>query len=403
MIGPMQLHLQEADTLILSIIVLYVGTFLTRKLGLLGRYNIPPAVTGGLLCSVVTALIFVLWEVKISFDMRVRDLLLLVFFSTIGLSAKLRLLAAGGKALAALLAIAVGFLVIQNATGVLLALGFDAHPAAGLFAGSISFAGGHGTAIAWGNEAAKAGFEGALGLGLAFATFGLIAGGLVGGPIAETLIRRHGLSGNPSGQSAVAEAGETETAPRVTVDDVLGTLLLLAVCVAAGDQVNRLLFAKGVLVPGFLTSMIIGIVITNVAEMGKRPLNAPVIDLFGDVSLRVFLSMSLMSMDLLTLAGAAGPMLVVLLTQVFLMTLVAMIVVFRVMGRDFDAAVISAGFAGLGLGATPVAIGNMQAVTAKYGPSPKAFLVVPLVGAFFIDVANALVIKFFLRLPMFQY
>ncbi len=157
------------------------------------------------------------------------------------------------------------------------------------------------------------------------------------------------------------------------------------------------------LVPGFLTSMIIGIVITNVAEMRKRALNAPVIDLFGDVSLRVFLSMSLMSMDLLTLAAAAGPMLVVLLTQVILMTLVAMIVVFRVMGSDFDAAVISAGFAGLGLGATPVAIGNMQAVTAKYGPSPKAFLVVPLVGAFFIDVANALVIKFFLRLPIFQY
>ncbi len=395
-------HFPEADTLIVSIVVLYVGTFLTRKLGLLRRYNIPPAVTGGLLCSIVVALIFVVWELQITFDMRLRDLLLLVFFSTIGLSAKMRLLFEGGKALALLLAVAVGFLLIQNGTGVLLALGFDAHPGAGLFAGSISFAGGHGTAIAWGNEAAKAGFDGALGLGVAFATFGLIAGGVIGGPIAESLIRRHGLR---SGDSAPANAAEHAVAAQrngITVDDVLGTILLLAVCVAAGDQVNRLLFSKGVLLPGFLTAMVVGIVLTNLADLRNRDLNGGVIDLFGDVSLRIFLAMSLMSMDLLALTQAAGPMLVVLAVQVVLMTVVAMFVVFRVMGRDFDAAVMSAGFAGLGLGATPVAIGNMQAVTGRYGPSPKAFLVVPLVGAFFIDIANALVIKFFLALPLFQ-
>ena len=186
------------------------------------------------------------------------------------------------------------------------------------------------------------------------------------------------------------------------MDDVLGTILLLAVCVAAGDQVNRLLFSKGVLLPGFLTAMVIGIVLTNLADLRKRDLNGGVIDLFGDVSLRIFLAMSLMSMDLLALTQAAGPMLVVLAVQVALMTVVAMFVVFRVMGGDFDAAVMSAGFAGLGLGATPVAIGNMQAVTGRHGPSPKAFLVVPLVGAFFIDIANALVIKFFLGLPLLQ-
>ncbi len=392
----------EADTLIVSIVVLYVGTFLTRKLGLLERYNIPPAVTGGLLCSVVVALMFVVWDLQITFDMRLRDLLLLVFFSTIGLSAKMRLLLEGGRALALLLAVAAGFLLIQNSTGVLLALGFDAHPGAGLFAGSISFAGGHGTAIAWGNEAAKAGFHGALGLGVAFATFGLIAGGVIGGPIAERLIRRHGLRSGDDAPANVAEPAAAAKRRGIAVDDVLGTILLLAVCVAAGDQVNRLLFSKGVLLPGFLTAMVIGIVLSNLADLRKRDLNGGVIDLFGDVSLRIFLAMSLMSMDLLALTQAAGPMLVVLAVQVALMTVVAMFVVFRVMGGDFDAAVMSAGFAGLGLGATPVAIGNMQAVTGRHGPSPKAFLVVPLVGAFFIDIANALVIKFFLGLPLLQ-
>ncbi len=398
----MEHHLEAVETLILSILVLYVGAVLTRRIGFLSRNSIPPAVTGGLLCSILVAFIFGVWELKITFDTALRDLLLLVFFSTIGLTARLRLLVAGGKALVLLLVIAVGFLVLQNSTGVLLALGFDAHPAMGLFAGSISFAGGHGTAIAWGNEAAKAGFAVAGDVGIAFATFGLIAGGVIGGPIAERLIRRHRLQASSDEGSAKSAAAEARAGGQVSVDDVLGTIFLLALCVGLGDQVNKLLFAEGVLLPGFLTAMVVGIVLTNLADARGWQVNDMVIDLFGDVSLRIFLAISLMSMDLLILAQAMGPMLIVLFVQVTLMTFIAVFIVFRVMGRDYDAAIISSGFAGLGLGATPVAIGNMQAVTSKHGPSPKAFLVVPLVGAFFIDIANALVIKFFLGLPMFQ-
>ena len=173
---------------------------------------------------------------------------------------------------------------------------------------------------------------------------------------------------------------------------------MLAICVQAGHAVNRMLFAEGVVLPGFLTSMLIGIVLTNLADLLKLKMNKLTLDNFGDVSLNIFLSMSLMSMQLWTLADAAGPILVVLIFQVVVMTLFASFIVFRAMGRDYDAAVITAGFCGLGLGATPVAIANMNAITTRFGPSMKALLVVPLVGAFFIDLLNAATIKFFIQI-----
>jgi ESS family glutamate:Na+ symporter len=177
---------------------------------------------------------------------------------------------------------------------------------------------------------------------------------------------------------------------------VLVSLLMLALCVSLGDIVNRLLADDGVRLPGFLTSMFVGIVIANLADVLKRPLNEAVVSKFGDVSLNIFLAMSMMAIQLWTLGAAARAIMLVLLAQVVLMTVFAIYVVFRVMGRDYDAVVIAAGFAGLGLGATPVAIANMNAVTQQYGPSTKAFLVVPLVGAFFIDLLNAGTINFFI-------
>ena len=178
--------------------------------------------------------------------------------------------------------------------------------------------------------------------------------------------------------------------------NILTAILVLAVCVAVGDTVNRFLFAQGVLLPGFLTAMLVGIVITNLSDTFKFQIHPRTIDKFGEVSLNIFLAMSLMSMKLWSLAGAAGPILLVLMAQMLMITLFAVFIVFRVMGRDYDASVISSGFVGLGLGATPVAIANMDAVTTRFGPSPKAFLVVPLVGAFFIDIMNAFVIKGFI-------
>ena len=387
-------QVEPLDVLMLSILVLYLGFYLNGKIRVLSAYYIPPAVTGGLVCSLVVAAIYGTLDLEISFDMRIRDVLLLVFFSTIGLTAKLRTLAAGGKALAILVGVAAVFLVMQNLTGVLLALGFGEHPGYGLMGGSVSFAGGHGTAIAWGKEAEAAGLVGAGAVGIAFAAFGLVAGGLLGGPVARWLVQRHDLT--PDGDAATMATGAAKDDGRAgDLFNILTAILMLAICIAVGDSVNRFLFAEGVLLPGFLTAMFVGIVIANLSDAVEFEIHPRTIDKFGEVALNVFLAMSLMSLQLWTLATAFAPILMGLLAQMLVITVVAVFIVFRVMGRDYDAGVISAGFVGLGLGATPVAIANMHAVTSRFGPSPKAFLVVPLVGAFFIDILNALVIKFF--------
>ncbi|MEM9064053.1 MAG: sodium/glutamate symporter [Planctomycetota bacterium] len=400
----MSYEIAGADIVIIAIMVLGLGYLVTERLPLLKRLNIPIPVVGGLLCSLVVASLGLFGDIDISFDMRLRDLLLLVFFSTIGLSAKIHSLLAGGRALILLLILATVFLFVQDFTGVTLAMLFGAHPGYGLFAGSISFAGGHGTAIAWGEVAQESGLDNAAEIGIAFATFGLIAGGIIGGPIAGRLISK--LPDDAAGESTDQGADGAQDNPQrgpLLLPDILGTILMLAVCVSLGDIVNRALFAQGVLLPGFLTAMVVGIVITNIREFAHRPVNADAIDTVADISLNLFLAISLMSMDVASLTTSAGPILVGIFVQMLVITIFATLIVFRVMGRDYDAAVIAGGFVGLGLGATPVAIANMHAITTKYKPSPKAMLVVPLVGAFFIDIVNSLVIKFFLAAPVMQH
>ena len=398
----MQYHAEGSEVLIVAIAVLFLGTDLTRRVSALRRFNIPPAVTGGVICSVAIAILYSFADLKVTFDMRLRDVLLLVFFSTVGLSARLRDLAVGGRALVILVVVASVFLVIQNTTGVLLVWGIGAPPAYGLFGGSVSLAGGHGTAIAWGRVAEEAGLVNAASIGIAFATFGLIAGGVIGGPIAARLIARNDLRGPETSDAETPAAVEPSAAHPFRMEQFLATLLALAICVETGDLVNRMLFSRGVILPGFLTAMFVGIVLTNSVPLAGWQLSQAAVDWCQEVSLPLFLSISLMSMDLLVLGIAAGPILLVLAAQVTVITIFTTLIVFRVMGRDYDAAVISAGFAGLAMGATPVGIANMDAVTSRFGASPKAFLVVPLVGAFFIDIVNAFVIQFFAGLPLLQ-
>lgn len=394
---------EGSDVIIAAIVVLWLGDQITRKVPLLMKYSIPLAVTGGLLCSVLVAIIGAAGGPKITFDMQLRDTLLLVFFTTIGISAKFSRLKAGGKALGVLVLCAAAFLVVQDVTGVLLAKAFGGHPALGLFAGSVSLAGGHGTAIAWGQEAAAAGLPGADLVGIAFATFGLVAGGIIGGPVAEHLIKRHNLSPSDSTDAAVIDdLGESVEPDSFSLQRALSLLFVLAICLSFGEVVNRWLFSNDVKLPGFLTSMLVGILITNLADKRRRPLNVGDYDKVGEIALQLFLAMSLMSMDLSSLAGAFGRIFVVLSIQIVVLTSFAVFIIFRIMGKNYDAAVIVAGFCGLGMGATPVAMANMSAVTAKYGPSFKAFLVIPLVGAFFIDILNAMVIKFFIGMPFMQ-
>ncbi|MEM8605802.1 MAG: sodium/glutamate symporter [Myxococcota bacterium] len=393
----MQVEVMPIETLVLSIVVLLLGTKLNDAIAWLREHLIPPAVTGGIVFSAIVAVIYAVSDVEVTFDMRIRDLLLLVFFSTIGLSAKLSTLRAGGVALAKLVGAAAVFLVLQDAAGIGIAVALGERPGYGLMAGSVSLAGGHGTAIAWGAEAEAVGLKNASAIGLAFATFGLVAGGIIGGPIASRLIRSNGLEAPQAPPDELESApDERQRSTGIRPRPVLTTLFVLGICVEFGSFVNESLSEAGVVLPGFLTSMFVGIVITNVSDAVGIKLPSETFDNFGNVSLSLFLSMSLMDMQLWSLAEAAQLIVTALFVQILVMNVFAMLVVFRAMGRDYDAAVITAGFAGLGLGATPVALANMSAVTDRYGPSPKAYLVVPLVGAFFIDLLNAVTIKFFI-------
>ena len=398
----MESTIGSLDGIILCVLTIYVGTWIVDLVPFLKRNFIPAPVVGGLLCSVIIAIIYWLTDHKYVFDMEIRDRMLLVFFSTIGLNAKLKMLKQGGGALFRLVLVAGVFLFFQDLAGCLTMAAIGEHPAYGLFGGSISFAGGHGTAIAWGTVAEEAGLEGASVLGIGCATFGLIIGGMMGGPIAKRLMDRHGVEPPKAEESGKDADASDKGSASITSHDVLNTLLALAICVGLGEIINRTLFEQGVMLPGFLTALLSGVLLTNLVDYFKLPQSDAALELTQDVSLQVFLTFSMMAIELWTLADAIGLILIILVVQAFLMTVYAQRVVFRVMGGDYDAVVISSGFAGLGMGATPVAIANMNSVTRQFGPSAKAFLVIPLIGAFFIDLLNAWVIKLFIGMPFMQ-
>jgi ESS family glutamate:Na+ symporter len=392
-------ELDPLRVLLLSVCVFWLGIYLNKKIGFLETYNIPAPVTGGLLCSIAVALVSVTVGIEIVFDLSMRDELLLVFFTTIGLSANIKLLVNGGKSLVILLVIATFFLFAQNLAGIGVANYFEGHPAYGLLAGSVSFAGGHGTGITYGGLfETQYGLPGTMELAMACATFGLIFGGVIGGPIAQRLIVKHNLKIPEKEENLNMNAAE-QFAKMTNMNGVINATFVIAFCMGIGEIIHEGLSSMGITMPLYLPALFAGVIVTNIADFLKierEPASENAISLWSDVSLTLFLAMSLMSMQLLGLSAALRPILLVLVLQVGIMVLFAYFVVFRLMGRDYDAAVISAGFAGLGLGATPVGMANMRAVTTKFAPSAKAFLVIPLLGAFFIDVVNAVVIQFYM-------
>lgn len=393
------LLINTATTLALAIVALWLGYQINRRIDFLNRYSIPPAVTGGLPISAIVALseVFSGWQIR--FDLELRDLLLIAFFSTIGLSAKLRQMLDGGKALAIMLGLAVLFLIFQNLTGVALALLAGESPLYGLIGGSISLAGGHGTAITWGQMFEEHfGLANASTLGMTFATAGLISGGLVGGPVAAYLIRRHQLEPNRTDPELPRVTINQQTTYLIELNSLLTAVLLIALCFALGASVYDWLSGRDMRLPAFLTAMFLGIVLSNGLELCRVKLDARPIQLVGDLSLQLFLGMSLISLPLLSLQGALGLISLVMLMQALVIALFSIWLVFPLLGRNYDAACISAGFIGMGLGATPVGIANMNALTNRFGPSPKAYLVIPLLGAFFIDIANAGLVQLLLGL-----
>ena len=389
-------------TLVIAILVLFLGKYINRRVVFLQNFNIPEPVTGGVLASVGFGIVYWLFGVDVEFALEMRDALLLVFFTTIGLSSKLKTLIKGGKPLLILLVAAVGYLIVQNLTGVTVAALTGLDLPIGVLAGSVSLSGGHGTTIAWSPIFAEGyGISSAAEIGIASATFGLILGGVMGGPIAKLLINQYHLKSTSTETLTVGVEYETEKVP-VDYNTMLQSMLVITIAVGLGVQLNAGLSAANLKLPDFVVCLFVGIVLTNlVPAVFKKmpwPSNTPSMALIADISLGLFLAMSLMSLELWTLVDLAGAVTVLLFAQLVVMTLYAIFVIFRIMGKTYDAAVIAGGYVGLGLGATPTAIANMTAITEKFGPSPQAFIVVPLVGAFFIDISNAFIIQRFLNL-----
>lgn len=390
-------------TLAISIAALWLGYQINQRIHFLHHYNIPPAVSGGLPISALIALgeVFSGWQIR--FDLQLRDLLLIAFFSTIGLSARFRQMLEGGKALAIMLGLATVLLLFQNFTGIGLAVLVGESPLYGLVGGSISLAGGHGTAITWGQLFEQHfALENATALGMTFATAGLITGGVLGGPVAAFLIRRNNLYSQHLDPAMPHVEMGNDVTYMIGLNSLLTAVLLITLCFAMGASVYNWVAESGIRVPAFLTAMFFGIVLTNLLELCRFKLDQRPIQLVGDLSLQLFLGMSLISLPLLSLQGALGMISLLMLAQAIVITLFTVWLVFPALGRNYDAACISAGFIGMGLGATPVGIANMNALTNRFGPSPKAYLVIPLLGAFFIDIANATLVQILLGFGFFN-
>ena len=385
-----------------GVIVLFIGRGLNAKSRLLRDYNIPEPVTGGLLVALVLALVYALFHLEVSFDLARRDVMLVFFFSTIGLNARLGDLAKGGKPLAILLGITIAYMFLQNLTGISVASLFGLAPQVGMLGGTVSLIGGHGTAIAWAPTfAAEFGIDNAMEIGIACATFGLILASLMGGPIAKYLIQRHKLT--PREASAAPDVGvspEVEQSQLVDYHGFLRALLAIQISIILGYALNQGLEATGFTLPLFVTCLFAGILLSNTVPKllpkTRWPSRTAAMALIADVSLGIFLAMSLMSMQLWAIVDLAGPILAIIGAQFLLAAGLTLFVVFRLMGRDYDAAVVCSGFGGISLGSTATAMANMTAVTHRYGNSHLAFVIVPLVSAFFVDIVNALMIRWFL-------
>lgn len=400
----MNYQLDAFLTIVFAVFVLLVGYAVVSKISILKKYNIPEPVAGGLVAAIITYILFKVFNITVNFDTNIQQIFMLMFFTSVGLSASLIKLKEGGKALILFLACVIVFVLLQNVVGISLAKALGLDPLIGLITGSVTLTGGHGTAGAWGAVFEQDhGIQGAIVLGMASATFGLVIGGMMGGPVAKFLIRRYQLAEEISHEVGRNEAPPaSQTAPfeypektrLITADDAVKTMGMFAICISFAYFMTALAKGQWFELPTFVWALMCGVIVRNILEHGlKVQVFERCIDVFGNASLGLFLAMALMSLQLWLLADLAGPLVIILVVQTVFLALYLYFVTFRIMGKSYDAAVLCAGQCGVNLGATPTAIANIQAVTNTYGPSHKAFLIIPLTGAFFVDIVNAIVIQ----------
>ncbi len=395
------IYFDMIETVTFAVFLLMVGLFLCKRISFLYKYNIPAPVVGGLIFAFANWFLRSNADVGFRFDTTLQSPFMIAFFTTIGMAASLRLLKEGGKQVFIFLVGASVLLVLQNvvAWGLSLATGLD--PLLGLLAGSITMSGGHGTGATFAKYFTdEFHIAGTMELAMAAATFGLVAGSLLGGPVARRLILRKNLvaAKQESHDESLSFEGNVppEDEEPIEQNDVLRTIFQLTLAMSIGSVVYAAMVKIGVRFPTYLFALFAGIVIRNIGDATKLyRVNTRLVDYIGGVSLSIFLAMALMNLQLWQLVDLAVPMLAILSGQVALMATFAYFITYNLNGRDYDAAVLSAGHCGFGLGATPNAIANMQALVAKYGPAPRAFFLVSIVGAFFIDIVNAMVIQTF--------
>ena len=396
------------QTVALAAVVLFIGYGIRRKVPVLDRFNIPAPVIGGFAFAILALVLRQTGLLSFEFNTTLQSPLMIAFFTTIGLGASLGLLKRGGPQVLIFWLLASVLAVLQNGVGMSLAslLGID--PRFGLVAGSITMTGGHGTGAAFGKLLEEQyQMPGALALAMAAATFGLVAGGLIGGPLGTRLIKRNGLKSSGGGNvSAVRDAEAIPLDAEIDVEPVgeqpsayrsMQMIAVVLVCMALGSVLSAWA-AQFITLPAYIGAMLVAAIARNVFEMTGVLRVAPrTIDNIGSITLALFLTMALMALRLWELFDLALPLLVILSAQVTLMWAFALWVTFRVMGRDYDGAVMAGGHCGFGLGATPNAVANMKSLVEKFGAAPRAFLVLPMVGAFFIDFSNSVIITAFLN------
>ena len=389
----MEIALNLYQTTGLAMLLYALGSYLVKKVNFLRLCCIPAPVVGGVLFAVLNLILHQTGAMFITFDTTLQSIFMVWFFTSVGYNASFKVLKKSALPVFIFLGLAVGMQVIQNAVGVGLAGVFDLDQRLGLCMGSVPLVGGHGTAASWGPLLEDLGCAGASVVSVAAATYGLVAGSLMGGPIAKSLITKHDLKS--TAKAEVVHKDQNLVDKNVYAKDIMTSFVLLIVAAGVGMYITNFI-SQFITLPAYIGPMIIAIIVRNVADAANKELPLDAIDASANVCLSIFLALALMTLKLWELIDLALPMIIILAAETVVMFLLAKFVVFKVMGSDYDSAVLVSGFCGFGMGATPNAMANMQSITEKFGPSPKAFLIVPIVGGMFVDLTNTAILSAFL-------
>lgn len=385
------------QTVAIAVIMLFMGIMLKRRISFLETFCIPSPVVGGLLFAILSCILYVSGIIGFTFDETLKNVCMVAFFTSVGFQANVRILKSGGVSLAIFLACVIGLIISQNLLAIGLSSLLDINPLIGLCTGSISMVGGHGTSGAFGPVLEDLGLEGATTLATAAATFGLVTGSLMGGPLGRRLILGHDLL-KTAVQTDPAPLIEEEEKHHRTVSMYAPASYQLALAMGLGTVVSMLLSKTGMTFPVYIGAMIVAAVMRNWSEFtGSFTVHIGEINDIGGICLSLFLGIAMITLKLWQLASLALPLVVLLLGQTLLMFFFAYFIVYNALGRDYDAAILAAGSCGFGMGATPNAMANMQVLTAKFVPSVKAYILVPIVGSMFADFINSLTITFFIN------